>query len=103
MRERVIIYTPGAVVDDGLGGRLPTGPEASFETWAAVTQYQAQPVPNDEGKFIIKQKHRIVIRYVNAPNVQYTNRVEWNGTNITVQSVVIDPRKTTITLHGYGD
>jgi hypothetical protein len=102
-REWVTIYTPGETEDDGIGGRLAAEPDTSFETWADVKQYEAQRVLDFDGKFPIKQKYRFIIRYINAPNVQFIDRVEWNGTSITISSVVIDPRKTTITLHGYGD
>lgn len=100
-RERVTIYTSGATVENAFG-RKPAGLETSLETWAAVQQLQAK-VYFEDGKTEIKRPFKVIIRYVNDPTVQYTNRVEWNGIKLTVQSVVTDAKKTTTTLYCFGD
>jgi SPP1 family predicted phage head-tail adaptor len=101
-RERVTIYTPASAVPDGMGGRVPAAPEASLETWASVQQLQAK-VFFEEGKMYTKKPYRVTLRYVNAPTLQFSNRVEWNGVKISVTSVTTDAKKTLVILYGFGN
>jgi hypothetical protein len=100
-REWLTIYTPGESVDDGGGGQLPAGPESSLETWASVQPLPDKPILLD-GKWVNKQPYRIILRYVNAPEVQFADCVEWGRTKIGISSVVVDAKKTVITINGYG-
>jgi head-tail adaptor len=100
-RERVTIYTPALTIETAFG-RKPTGPEASLETWAAVQQLQAKTFFED-GKLYFKQPYRITLRYVNAPDLQFANRVEWDGKRISVASITTDAKKTVTTIYGYGE
>lgn len=92
-RERVTFYVPGATVSDGAGGRLPAAAETSVTLWARVQALQAkEDLVN--GKVTYRQPYKVTIRFTSG--IDQSNRLEWNGKQLSITSVVTDERSTEI-------
>jgi len=96
-REQVTFYTPGATVSDGAGGRLPAAAETPVTLWARV---QALPAKEDlmNGKVSYRQPYKVSIRFTSG--ISNSNRMEWNGKQLSITSVVSDERSTEIYFYG---
>ena len=96
-RERVTFYTPGTAVSDGAGGLLASAAETSVTAWARV---QALTAKEDlvNGKVTYRQPYKITIRHTSG--MSNTNRIEWNGKQLSITSVVGDERSTEIYFYG---
>ncbi|WBA43169.1 phage head closure protein [Hymenobacter canadensis] len=96
-REQIAIYLPYATLSDGLGGRVLSGVGTSFTVWARV---QALPAKEDliDGKITYRQPFKVSLRY--DEQISNTSRIEWNGKRISINSVVVNERKTEMQLLG---